>query len=507
MRAKTQRSVPIEEMGITDNLILGRKYWKPQEIVSWNPDHQSNYNILITGTSGSGKTTLLKEVIKYLENQNKVIHVLDIKGDVTTGLPSENNLVFKTRASEIGISAFEFIFDVDHGGPRTQAIEIVEMMKRSFLPGMGGLQKGVLLQIILDLYKIHGFIDDDPTTWGMDLPKEEFSKRLPTIADMEEFVIGVMELVSEGADSDFMKYLKKVGKQAVKHKSKISQLNRSIEEVKLAPEDYDSDKLDELYEKKKAIENEVALLKDTFMEKSEEAFEYFYDNGANPFNQALRDANKEKKYKDLDLKYYSKSSTMAVLGSLQTHLKTLVISGVFSGNTPNVIAGVNRYYIKDLSQSVQVFFVDAIVRKIFRAVRNRGDYHKLSEEYKQKRGRLCDHFIVIDEAQVIAPTGKDAKDPTSGLNRVVSEARGYGLGLILLTQTAANLSEHIRKNTATKIILRTEKSDIPVVKKMLDIETRDFETIGTHFGTGLLKSENGKIEPIVFPWSPLADDD
>lgn len=501
---KTPRSITVDEMYSSHRFLFGRKFWKPQEIVSLSPDEVPNPHMMITGTSGSGKTSLLRPYLKYLGRMGKTVHILDLKGDICVG-DEENLMTFKARNSNMGISPFEFINDIDSGGPKLQAVELVEMIKRSFLPGMGPSQRGILLEVILDLYKLHGFHDDDPTTWGMDDDRETLSARLPTIEDLRDLVSDVLELTTEGADADFTKHLQKTGAKAVKIKSRINTINRSINEVKHEPDDNVDEKLGKLYKSKKEAEAELALLKEKFLEKADEAFDYYYLSGGNPFATALTEANKEEKYKHLNLKYYSKSSVKQVLESLLTHLNTLVTSGVFGRVPPPVKSGINRYLIKDLSVDVQTFFVDTMLRKIFRAVKNRGDYNRLSEEHKRKRGMRFDTVICIDEAQLIAPLprSKEAKDPTNGLNRIVTEARGYGLSIVLLSQSPSVFSDFIRTNVANKIILKTEKSDVPVVRKMLDVDAKDLETIRNHFGTGLIVNPNGKMEPVAFPWADL----
>ena len=54
-------------------------------------------------------------------------------------------------------------------------------------------------------------------------------------------------------------------------------------------------------------------------------------------------------------------------------------------------------------------------------------------------------------------------------NKIAAESRKYGLGLILASQRILHYGDEILSNFYTKILLKTDSSDIPVANKKLRI--------------------------------------
>lgn len=96
--------------------------------------------------------------------------------------------------------------------------------------------------------------------------------------------------------------------------------------------------------------------------------------------------------------------------------------------------------LRDIAtESVREIFVFTILRRI---------YH-----YNKTKGRTSGirHITVLEEAERILPKIADLTGLTIG-DRMVSELRKYGEGIIVISQSPSNLSPHIIRNASTKII-------------------------------------------------------
>ena len=117
-----------------------------------------------------------------------------------------------------------------------------------------------------------------------------------------------------------------------------------------------------------------------------------------------------------------------------------------------------------------MFFADIMVQQIFRAVKNRGEYRNKSDDYKERRGEKVDTFIILDESKLILPTGNDKESPYNILNRIVTEARKFGLGLIIVSQRPEHFSNEIISSIFTKIILNINENDVKDAVKRLGVK-------------------------------------
>jgi DNA helicase HerA-like ATPase len=491
------------------NFIFGKNLINPNETVFWNPNREVNGHLMILGGSGAGKTTLLRPICTYLKRQNLILHILDTKGDVY--VEDENLIEFTGRESKYGINPFEFDVDPKNGGPSIQAHEIINMFNRSFMKDMRSVQKGVLRRLILDTYLSKGFDDADPKTWtkGLDLSKREskisWGKTLPSLNDMLTLLTDILEMVETGLDASFTKANKKISKTLIAWNAKLQKINSQIAELgdELANPQQHADeikfnkKLVAAEQKKEDLIKQVAMYKQKLLSHYSNYIDYTYLDGERDLTAETQDVMQERGYEFIDLSYYSKKDVVSVLNTLSVHLANLTDTGVFSSNVPPVIAGANRYDISGLTADKQSFFVSVMVRKLFRAVRARGEYVKLPEH--KKRGEKFDTVVVIDEAQLVMPRNQEANDPTETLNRVVAEARGYGMIIVVLSQSPKNFPIHYLTNIHKKIVLKTAHADFASAKSTLGLKEKDFKRINQIFGTALI-SQGDEFTPTVLPW-------
>lgn len=507
-----KRTIPYSSMFDKNRFVFGRNTFHPTEIAYWDFDACNNYHMAVTGGSGSGKTILVVPIIQFLGLQGMNIHVLDLKGDL--GTKDERYFEFTARKSKYGINPFEFDLNLKNGGPRAQAFEIIRMFKKTFMSSMKEVQQGVLIRLILDTYSLKGFKEDDESTWGdpEELAKNKekkisWIKNLPNIEDMLSLLKDIKTMVMNGLSVEFNKSNHRMGKTLSKWSLYKKKLNDDIVNYtdKLIDSKNPSEKtrlqriIGEKQEKLSELAIQIEDQKSTMLKDFGDYIDATYlDLGPEIENQS--DEIKINGYEDIDLTFYSIKENIKVLNSLTVHLTNLVDSGIFNNNIPPVGKGVNRYDISGLPQNIQAFFVDVMISKIFRALRNRGKYMDLPLSHRTKHGKKGDTFIVVDEVQLIVPKGAEAKDPTSTQNRIVSESRGYGLGFIVLTQTVNNLPELFLTNIATKIVLKTEFNDIPPTVKALGMDKKLLDIAGKTFGVAIINM-HGHYKTFNLPWA------
>ncbi|WP_419628120.1 hypothetical protein, partial [Thiolapillus sp.] len=193
----------------------------------------------------------------------------------------------------------------------------------------------------------------------------------------------------------------------------------------------------------------------------------------------------------IDYKFYLERQAKSVVVKLRTYVDTLVNQGVFSATPPPVRAGLNRYDLSKMLPKAQIFFCDVLIGKVFRALQMRGEYMKLNDT---GRGKRLDTYIVIDEAQKILPDKQADRDrPNLLINRIMSEARKYGLGLIVVTQSPSNFSHIMLANASQKIGFNTNANDIPAAKRLLGIQQDHLFEHAKRYGVAIVSDKQGYL--------------
>jgi hypothetical protein len=113
-----------------------------------------------------------------------------------------------------------------------------------------------------------------------------------------------------------------------------------------------------------------------------------------------------------------------------------------------ILQGSTRLDLSELPDDVRLIVTQTLLRQSFRALRMRGPIPERPANDKE-RFRL---FVMIDEAKNAASKGDEKKDI---LNVLFTEARKFGLGMILASQMVDHFSTEVRANAATWIALYT----------------------------------------------------
>jgi hypothetical protein len=109
-----------------------------------------------------------------------------------------------------------------------------------------------------------------------------------------------------------------------------------------------------------------------------------------------------------------------------------------------------RLDLSKLPDDIRFVATETLLRKLFRALRLRGPIPVQPADDRQ-RFRL---FIIIDEAKILSLGGGDRDRSDNILNELITEARKFGLGMVLASQMSDHFSEEVRANAATWLVLK-----------------------------------------------------
>lgn len=107
-----------------------------------------------------------------------------------------------------------------------------------------------------------------------------------------------------------------------------------------------------------------------------------------------------------------------------------------------------RLDLSKLSDGVRFIATETLLQRIFRLLRLRGPI-PVSPSNDAQRFRL---FVMIDEAKILAMGGG-----ANILSQLCTEARKFGLGMILASQMAEHFSSEVRGNSATWLVLKPQE--------------------------------------------------
>ncbi|MGI8786019.1 MAG: ATP-binding protein [Acidobacteriota bacterium] len=84
-------------------------------------------------------------------------------------------------------------------------------------------------------------------------------------------------------------------------------------------------------------------------------------------------------------------------------------------------------------------------------------------------------FVLVDESKLCTPA--DRNFPSSGLNRIATEGRKFGLGLVVSSQFVGHLGRDVVVNTFTKIVMKTDRTEISATARRFRLEPLVLETL------------------------------
>ena len=444
----------VQQLYPTDSsFTFGPGLFKKNETFSWRPDFENNPHLLIWGNSGAGKSHLLREIITFLHRSNKHIHLVDLHGDLET--KNENLMLFGGQKVNYGINPFQFDNTSVHAGPKSQLNTIVSMYRSTYLPNMGGVQELILKQLCSDTYKMAGLKEDEPTTWMVD----DIEARTPSLKDMLSLITDILNHFQEG--SGIAAYLHNQGTHLERLQNENGQGHDLVDK-----------------QLKKILDDVKGHVCSQYLKQEVEGFQT---------NKALNQR--------INLEAYSSKKALSTLQSLSMYTNALVQCGLFDCRPPPVRAGVvNRYNLQYMDNEVRRFFVEALSYKIFRAAQTRGEYSKRGNF---SRGRKVDSYIILDELQSIVPSNTNEKNLHSQTyNRIAAEARKYGLGIIVVTQSPSAFPTPMLSNITKRVGLKTNPNDVNDAKKKLGVvDNALFNHLQRPY-TAIISNAKGGYDPV-----------
>lgn len=118
-----------------------------------------------------------------------------------------------------------------------------------------------------------------------------------------------------------------------------------------------------------------------------------------------------------------------------------------------------RLDLSKLTDEVRYIAAETMLRKLFRVLRLKGPIPVQPIDDRQ-RFRL---FVVIDEAKILSTGAGDPDSPDRILNLLFTEARKFGLGMILASQMSDHFGSEVKANAATWLVLKP--MDVKEAKK------------------------------------------
>lgn len=176
------------------------------------------------------------------------------------------------------------------------------------------------------------------------------------------------------------------------------------------------------------------------------------------------------------------------LQALKTKISSVFDCQIFSKPAlPIAATGITRIDMSRLGLDIQFLASDVLLRHLFREAMLAGE---------AAEGELR-YVFVIDEAKLLVSRGKD--DPLGIINRLATEARKYGVGLLLASQDLEHFSRDILNNVATKLVLMHSETAIRATASKLLLEKEQLQALKEPF-VGLAKFGGSgwkrvKVEP------------
>lgn len=128
-------------------------------------------------------------------------------------------------------------------------------------------------------------------------------------------------------------------------------------------------------------------------------------------------------------------------------------------STDEILSSNVRLDLSKLTDEVRYITAETLLRKLFRVLRLKGPIPVQPTDDRQ-RFRL---FVIIDEAKILSTGAGDPDAPDRILNLLFTEARKFGLGMILASQMSDHFGSEVKANAATWLVLKP--MDIKEAKK------------------------------------------
>lgn len=148
-------------------------------------------------------------------------------------------------------------------------------------------------------------------------------------------------------------------------------------------------------------------------------------------------------------------------------------------STADLLTGNLHLDLSALEDSEKMVVTDTLLRRVFSALKAQQALPENPVD-DSERFRL---FVIVDEVQKLVKGGGQAI-----LDELFTEARKFGLGMILGTQSASNLTQDILANASTRLaLMHTHMPEAKATAPSIGVEPQDLMDLPPH-GHGYLRA-------------------
>ncbi len=179
-----------------------------------------------------------------------------------------------------------------------------------------------------------------------------------------------------------------------------------------------------------------------------------------------------------DSKKTQRSAIEGCLAAIQEIFEHPVFHRREHVSVDEILSSNVRLDLSKLTDEVRYIAAETLLRKLFRVLRLKGPIPVQPSDDRQ-RFRL---FVIIDEAKILSTGGGDPDAPDRILNLLFTEARKFGLGMILASQMSDHFGSEVKANAASWLVLKP--MDIREAKKNAPNVQMDPEALTSLKGRG-----------------------
>lgn len=432
--------------------------------VTWDSDRVANPHIMIVGTSGSGKTYTITHMAESMVNTSRVkprVHVFDLHGDMH--IPGASEVLFY-KLMPYGLNPLRVSPDPVYGGVYNCIENFIDIVNKVSPTSLGVNQDGVLRDLLLDLYKIHGFDPHDPATWKIDPSKEVLvnggnDNRVYLSVDISEKddvkALGarwdpekkLWWIASDQYQGSITKWLPKTVGRTNPTVSELMKYAERVWDISYMGSDQKGVMTLELFNKQaKAYQRKfLQMAKRGNAEWSDAEMKEALEKAREKALQAYTDyLMSVRTGEELDM--IKKYESPKVLQSVLTRIKLLIQGGIFK-NEPFPFddgAPIWHYKLDPLQAPDQTMFVFFRLKEIWEKAIQRGHSKDILD------------VIVLDEFGRYSKIAKD--DDDNIINVLAREARKYGIALIVAGQDPTAFPQGVMSSIGTKIVLGVDET-------------------------------------------------
>ena len=429
--------------------------------VVWDPTTLINPHLIVTGDTGSGKTVNLRHWCEQLAGQGGAglqrVHVFDSHGDIN--VPASH--VEFSQSTPYAYNPLQVDPDPHFGGVRRTVASFMSLLQRSSRK-LGPVQEAVLRNLLIDVFIWKGFHPDDPSTWHVreedrqgrmpaDLPTDRIYLDIPP----EEKEVAKSIARGEGAllrfDWDARSWwtdhhvgglqrwpAMSWGKRAPNIHDVLSLARLKLRQLFVGTDQKGLLALEGVCRAHAALVRKIKDTRRRSAEEDEELLQAERDRAAEKALHATK-AFIEKIATGTEIDDLIRYESADTLKSIIDRLENLAATGVCRSVEPPFNPGqlIWRYGLRAYGDDEKRIFVENRLERILQAAIARGEVPHVTD------------LVIIDEAPKFMVDG----DGGHVINRIVNEARKFGVALFLIAQSPTQFPEEVLAGVGCKVIL------------------------------------------------------